>query len=45
MKTVDIPKGKWKVVLDGAQISEKGLSDFKGTQYNMPPISGVILVK
>jgi pullulanase len=45
MKTVDIPKGKWKVVLDGTQISEKGLSDFKGTQYNMPPISAVILVE
>jgi pullulanase len=45
MKTVDIPKGKWKVVLDGTQVSEKGLSDFKGTQYIMPPISAVILVE
>ncbi len=45
MKTVDIPKGKWKVVLNGDKISEKGLSDFKGTQYIVPPISAVILVE
>jgi pullulanase len=42
---VTIPNGKWKVVLDGEQISEKGIHDFQGTHYYMPAISAVILVK
>jgi pullulanase len=45
LKTVEIPKGKWKVVLNGEAISEKGLSDFKGALYIVPPISAVILVE
>ena len=45
MKTVDIPEGKWKVILNGETISEKGLMDFKGKQYIVPALSAVILAE
>ena len=45
MVTVDVPKGKWKIVLDGENINEKKPRDFNGSQYNVPPIGAVILVE
>jgi pullulanase len=45
VKTVDIPKGKWKVILDGEKINEKNPKDFKGTQFIVPPLSAVILAE
>jgi pullulanase len=45
VKTVDIPKGKWKVILDGEKINEKNPKDFKGAQFIVPPLSAVILVE
>jgi hypothetical protein len=42
---VAIPNGKWKVVLDEERIVEKGIHDFEGTNYYMPAISAVILVR
>jgi pullulanase len=45
VKTIEIPKGKWKVILDGEKISEKGLKDFKGSQVIVPAIGAMILVE
>jgi pullulanase len=45
VKTVDIPKGKWKVILDGEKINEKNPKDFKGAQFIVPAVSAVILVE
>jgi pullulanase len=44
VKTIEIPKGKWKVVLDGEKVSEKGIRDFKGNQLVIPAIGAMILV-
>ena len=45
MKPINIPKGNWKVVLDGEKVNEKKPKDFKGTQYFAPPLSAVILAE
>ena len=45
VKTIEIPKGKWKIVLDGESVSEKGLKDFKGSQVVVPAIGARILVE
>ena len=45
VKTIEIPKGKWKIVLDGESVSEKGLKDFKGSQVVVPAIGAMILVE
>jgi pullulanase len=45
VKTIEIPKGKWKVILDGEKISEKGLKDFKGSQVIVPAVGAMILVE
>lgn len=42
---MDIPEGKWKVICDGEKISEKGLKDFKGSRFDVPAISAVILAQ
>jgi pullulanase len=42
---VTVPNGKWKIILDGEQIHEKGKQDFKGANYYMPAISTVILAR
>ncbi len=43
--TMDIPEGKWKVICDGEKVSEKGLKDFKGSRFDVPAISAVILAQ
>lgn len=43
--TMDIPKGKWKVICDGERVSEKGLKDFKGSSFNIPALSAIILAE
>ena len=45
MKPINIPKGNWKVVLDGEKVNEKKPKDFKGTQYFAPPLSAIILAE
>jgi pullulanase len=42
---VTIPDGKWKIILDGEHVTEKGAQDFKGTNYYVPAISTVILAR
>ena len=43
--SMDIPNAKWKVISDGEKVSEKGLKDFKGNRFDVPPLSAVILVQ
>lgn len=43
--SMDIPKAKWKVIADGEKVSEKGLKDFKGDRFDVPPLSAVILAQ
>ena len=43
--SMDIPNAKWKVISDGEKISEKGLKDFKGNRFDVPPLSAVILAQ
>jgi pullulanase len=45
MKPINIPTGKWKVVLDGETVNEKKPKDFKGAQYFAPPLGAVILAE
>jgi pullulanase len=42
---VTIPDGKWKIILDGERVTEKGAQDFKGSNYYVPAISTVILAR
>jgi pullulanase len=42
---IPLPEGKWKVILDGERIMEKGIHDFKGTRYYAPALSAIILAR
>jgi pullulanase len=43
MQTVAVPKGKWKIAIDGERVFDKKFKDFKGESYTVPPISAVVL--
>jgi pullulanase len=45
MQNVSFPAGKWKVIVDGETVFTKKFKDFKGSTYNVPPISAVILAE
>ncbi len=44
-KSVNIPDGEWKLVLDGAQINEAGIRTVKGGRVEVPGISAMILAQ
>jgi len=44
-KTIGIPKGKWKLVSDGDNVSEKGIKRIKGEQLSLVGHIGVILAE
>lgn len=44
-KTVDIPEGEWKIVLDGEQINEEGLGTISANQLTIPASSAMVLVQ
>jgi pullulanase len=44
-KTVNIPEGEWKIVLDGEQINEEGLGTISANQLTIPASSAMVLVQ
>nr|MBX2874305.1 DUF3372 domain-containing protein [Saprospiraceae bacterium] len=44
-KTLDIPAGKWKVVLDGEKINEEGLGTISASQLTVPGRSAMVLAQ
>ena len=44
-KTLDIPKGTWKVVLDGEKVNEEGLGAINASQLTVPGRSAMVLVQ
>ena len=44
-KTVQLPAGKWRVMLEGDAINEKGIRELTGANVEVPGISAMILVE
>ncbi len=44
-KTVHLPAGKWRVVMEGDAINEKGIREITGPNVEVPGISAMILVE
>lgn len=42
-QTLEIPAGKWKVVLEGGKVSEQGLREVEGGKVEVAGISGLLL--
>ncbi len=42
-QTLEIPAGKWKVVLEGGKVSEQGLREVEGGKVEVGGISGLLL--
>ena len=44
-KTLDIPTGNWKVVLDGERMNEEGLGTIAASQLTVPGRSAMVLAQ
>lgn len=44
-KTLDIPAGKWTIVVDGEKVSEDGLGTITATQLTVPGRSAMVLAQ